>query len=247
MRSSEVVFHRTDGANWLSFPPLEAYPLVLHGFIAKSESPSSRAKATGAEGVLRKINPDKRKLVTLVQTHQDECVIITPEDIPKGRYQGDAVLTNRDDILISVSVADCLPIFLLEEKRRVVGLVHAGWRGTLLGIARRSMQCAEHQFKCHPSDFTALFGPCIHSCCYQVSRDVGVLFGKECTSVGEDGGMMFDLICANMKQLARCGVKEEKMLVVDRCTCCDQEQFSSYRREGKSTVKMIGFMGLRAE
>lgn len=246
MRSSEVVFHRTDGVNWLSFPPLEAYPFVLHGFIAKSENRSPRAEATEAEGILRKINPHRRRLVTLVQTHQDECVVITPEDILKRRYQGDAVLTKRDDILISVSVADCLPIFLVEEKRRVIGMVHAGWRGTLLGIARRSIKSAEHQLKCDPSNFTALFGPCIHSCCYQVSRHVGVLFGKECTSVGEDGGVMLDLVRANMKQLARCGVREEKMFVVDRCTCCDREQFSSYRREGENTAKMIGFMGSRA-
>jgi YfiH family protein len=245
MRSSEAVFRRTNGIKWVTFPPLEECPFLLHGFLTETENFSPQGGEAKLQEVLSKINREQKRPVTLIQTHHDTCVVITGEDILKRRYKGDAVLTNRDDIVISVSVADCLPIFLLDQRSKVIGLVHAGWRGTLLGIARRAAESAKRQLKCDPARFVAVFGPCIHSCCYQVSHDVGILFGKECTRAGEDGGLMLDLVCANMKQLASCGVKEDKMFCVDRCTCCDREQFSSYRREGKNTVKMIAFMGLR--
>lgn len=245
MRSSEAVSRRTNGIRWFTFPPLERYPFLLHGFLTETENFSARGGEAKLQEVLSEINREQKRPVTLIQTHQDTCVVITGEDTLKKRYKGDAVLTNRDDIVVSVSVADCLPIFLLHQRSKVIGLVHAGWRGTLLGVARRAAESAKRQLKCDPAGFVAVFGPCIHSCCYQVSHDVGILFGKECTRAGEDRRLMLDLVCANMKQLAGCGVKEDKMFCVDRCTCCDREQFSSYRREGQNTAKMIAFMGLR--
>jgi len=245
MRSSDFVVNLTEGIKWLSFPPMDAYPFVFHGFVIKNQKFPPDVKTKKIEKFLQKITSRKKALVSLFQMHQDECVIINSKDKIKRRYIGDAFLTDRDDILISVWAADCVPLFLVEEKRRVIGLVHAGWKGTILGIVHRTMERAKHQLGCEPRDLTVLFGPCIQSCCYQVSDDVAILFDEECVKQAQNGKVMLDLICANMKQLVSCGVKENKIFVTDRCTFCDEELFYSHRRERGNTGRMIGFMGLK--
>jgi hypothetical protein len=177
--------------------------------------------------------------------HRDECVTIASRDQFKARYTGDAVLTDRDGVLISVAVADCLPIFLVNSNRRVIGMIHAGWRGTLLGIARRTLQRAKDQFGCGPGDFTVLLGPCIQSCCYRVSDDVAILFDADCVSRSHDGGRTLDLVRANLKQFVRRGVKEDKIFVVGDCTHCEEQLYHSYRREKEDAGRMIGFLGLK--
>jgi len=245
MRSSDFAVKLTQGIRWLSFPPMDAFPFILHGFVVKNQDFPADVKTKDVESFLQRITSQKRILISLSQMHQDECVIITSDDKLKRRYTGDALLTVRDDIFISVWLADCLPIFLVEEKRKAIGLIHAGWRGTLLGIVRRTLEKAKHQLGCEPSDFTVLFGPCIQSCCYQVSDDVAILFDEECINRAKDGKATLDLICANMKQLVSCGVKEDKIFVTDKCTFCDEELFYSYRREKENAGRMIGFMGLK--
>ncbi len=245
MRSSNFVVNSTRSIKWLSFPPLDTYPFILHGFIVKNQKNLLNAETKEVEKFLQKITSQKRILISLSQMHRDECEVITSKDKLKRRYKGDALLTDRNDIFISVWVADYLPIFLVEEKRRVIGLVHAGWRGTLLGIVQRTLEKAKHQLGCKPADFTALFGPCIRSCCYQVSDDVAILFDRKCTSRTQNSKVTLNLICANLKQLVSCGVKEDKIFVTGKCTFCDEELFYSYRREKEKAGRMIGFMGLK--
>jgi YfiH family protein len=169
-------------------------------------------------------------------------VIINRGENLKGLYLGDAVLTNRDDVLIRVQVADCLPIFLVNETDKVIGVIHAGWRSTILGIVRRTLIRAQANLGCNPGDFTALLGPCIQACCYEVSDDLAILFDRECVKPAGNGNLALDLVCANVQQLADCGVKQDRIFEVGECTCCNTDLFFSYRREGKRTGRMVAFM-----
>ena len=245
MKPSDFVIRQTEGVRWLSFPPLDVFSFILHGLTVKGQNPASDngKKATGE--LPREVSRHKAVVVSLNQMQRDECVAITSRDRLQRRYSGDAVLTDRDDVLISVAVADCLPIFMVNPKRKVIGMVHAGWRGTLLGIARRTIRKAKDRFGCEPGDFTLLFGPCIRSCCYRVSDQVAILFDGECVSRRRDGTPMLDLVHANLKQFAGCGVKEDKIFVIGGCTSCEKELFYSYRRDKESAGRMIGFLGLK--
>jgi YfiH family protein len=172
-------------------------------------------------------------------------VAISARDKLQKSYSGDAVLTDRDDILVSVAVADCLPVFIVNPKRKIIGMVHAGWRGTLLGIARRTIGEAKDRFGCEPGEFTLLFGPCIRSCCYRVSERVAILFDGECVSRRRDEAPMLDLVHANLKQFTDSGVKEDKIFVFGGCTFCEKELFCSYRRDKENAGRMIGYLGLK--
>jgi YfiH family protein len=245
MKPSDFVIRQTEGVRWLSFPPLDAFPFILHGLTIKGRNLASDngKKATGE--LLKKVSRQEAGVVSLSQMHRDECVAITSGDRLQRRYSGDAVLTDRDNVFVSVAVADCLPIFMVNPKRKVVGMVHAGWRGTLLGIARRTIRKAKDRFGCEPGDFTLLFGPCIRSCCYRVSDQVAILFDGEWVSRRGDGTPMLDLVHANLKQFAGCGVQEDKIFVVGGCTFCEKELFYSYRRDEDNAGRMIGFLGLK--
>ncbi|MGB2768790.1 MAG: peptidoglycan editing factor PgeF [Candidatus Zixiibacteriota bacterium] len=245
MRPSDFVINQTENSRWLSFPPLNAFPFILHGFVVKNQNPRADERRGSVEKLVQTIVNRRAKHISLSQMHRDECVTITSESQLKRRYVGDAVLTDRNGVLISVAVADCLPIFLVSPKRKVIGMIHAGWRGTLLGIAPKTLKTARDRFGCKPEDFTVLLGPCIQSCCYRVSDDVAILFDAECVSRSHDGGRTLDLARANLKQFAGCGVEEDKIFVVGDCTHCEEQLYHSYRREKEDAGRMIGFLGLK--
>jgi YfiH family protein len=245
MKPSDFVIRQAEGVRWLSFPLLDGFPFIFHGLTVKGRNPGSGSgeKATGE--LLRRVSRHEATVVSLSQMHRDECLAITSRDQLRKRYSGDAVLTDRAGVVVSVAVADCLPIFLVNPKRKVIGMVHAGWRGTVLGIARRTIRKAKDRFGCQPGDFMLLLGPCIRSCCYRVSDQVAILFDRECVGRRRDGAPRLDLVCANLKQFAACGVKEDKIFVVGGCTYCERKLFHSYRRDKENAGRMIGYLGLR--
>jgi YfiH family protein len=245
MKPSDFVVRQSEGIRWLSFPPLDAFPFVLHGLTVKGKNPVANNGREATGRLLKKVRRDQARVVSLSQMHRDQCVAITSQDRMQRRYSGDAVLTDRDDVLVSVTVADCLPVFMVNPKKKVIGMIHAGWRGTLLGIARTTIGKAKDSFGCEPGEFTLLFGPCIRSCCYRVSSQVAILFDGECVSRRRDGTTMLNLVHANLKQFGDCGVKEDKIFVVDGCTVCDKELFCSYRRDKENAGRMIGYLGLK--
>jgi YfiH family protein len=244
MRLNDFTVRTTQGFRWLTFPPLEKHNLALHGFTIKSQS-ASVDQNIRLDHLIRKITRIHRPVVSLRQVHQDECVVITSKDQLRSEYRGDAVLTDRKDIFISIQVADCVPIFMLEKKRKVIGLIHAGWKGTLLGITKRTIETAKEQLGCKPGDFTIWFGPSIRSCCYRVSDAVAILFDDKNVHSSAQRGAALDLVGINRKQLADCGVKDNRMFATGSCTCCEEKVFYSYRREKENTGRMVGFLGLK--
>jgi YfiH family protein len=232
---------------WLSFSFLQDFYFLWHGFIIKSgeHNSSTQAKKNTVKRVFEKESSEERHILVPRQTHGNRCLAVKRGDPLKKRYEGDAILTDRKDVLLTISVADCLPVFLIEPKRKVVGLIHAGWRGTLLGIARQSIKKARDEFGCHPRNFNILLGPAIQRCCYQVSEGISVLFDDDCLVRVPGRRPKLDLISANLKQFLYCGVEREKIFAANICTCCNQVMFHSFRRDGDKAGRMIAFLGIK--
>ena len=134
-----------------------------------------------------------------VQKHTDR-VIVLEDDF--GDRIADAVVTAKKGIFIGVQVADCVPILLCDNRHEVVGVVHAGWRGTAAAIARKTIGVMQEHFRTDPASITAALGPSICLDCYQVGHDV---FGSVYRGSGEgeyyrrerDGRYSVDLCAAN--------------------------------------------------
>jgi YfiH family protein len=175
-------------------------------------------------------------LATLKQVHSETCVPATGRSGMLG--QGDALLEDTPGSVVAVKTADFIPILLVDERRRAVAAVHAGWRGTVSQIARRAVEAMWERFGSEPADLHAAIGPGIGKCCYDVGPEVAAQFG-------EPGRAHIDLAAENRRQLAGAGVTPARIYASNLCTMCRPEEFHSFRRDKEAAGRLYSFAGIR--
>ena len=143
---------------------------------------------------------------------------------------------------IAIRTADCVPVFVFDPLRRVIGLVHAGWRGTYKTIASKTVQKMQEKYSCLSSSLKIFLGPSIRECCYQVGEEFRDYFPSHVRD--REGHLYVDMISANRSQLLQAGVQRENILDSGVCTCCNKNYFS-FRRDGKKAGRMISLMMLK--
>jgi len=147
---------------------------------------------------------------------------------------GDGMITNVPGIPLAILIADCLPILFSDRPGTFAGIAHAGWRGTLNGIAMKMLERLTSEFQVKPEDMLVWIGPGISSCCFHVGDAVWKAFlarwghYSDCFLTDDS---RIDLKRLNFHHLVSCGVLEENMEIHPDCTCCDRRYFS-YRRDG---------------
>jgi YfiH family protein len=187
--------------------------------------------------------PD-RNAFAVHQVHS-RTVLVVKDGQPEAfaGLDADGLITDRPDAVLTVTVADCLPIFLVDGASGAFALVHSGWKGT--GIAAEAVRAMAEAFGSEPSDISAAIGPGIGPCCYAVpeERAVGFAaqFGADAVLRGSGGSPRLDLRRANVTLLQEAGVKE--ITVVNDCTCCTPS-LGSFRRQGPDDYTlMLAFIG----
>jgi YfiH family protein len=189
----------------------------------------------------------RESLVRLKQVHGTDVLVV---DRPAGRLppeeerRCDAAVTDRNDVILSIRTADCVPILLFAPG--AVAAVHAGWRGTLKGAVKNAVAALIELRGCPADTIVAALGPCIRSCCYRVDRDVWEPFTQNFRPDvhivrGEDHYV--DLVNANRAWLLRSGVRPANIDVLNYCTHCRPDLFFSHRREGP-TGRQLAFITL---
>ncbi len=123
--------------------------------------------------VSKKIGCDSENLVFLNQIHSNKVHKIN--NVPKKRLTGDAMITNQQNIAISILTADCAPILIIDKKQKFVGAIHAGWKGAFRGIVKKTIQLLKKN-GCSEKDMIACIGPCIKKNSYEVKDDFFKLF-----------------------------------------------------------------------
>ena len=168
--------------------------------------------------------------ITLRQIHSAR--VLNAAGLHNRECEGDALVTDEIGTSIGVRTADCVPILLLDIRRRAIAAVHAGWRGTAAEIVQHAIEKMRADFNTAPADLYAAIGPCIRACCYEVGPEVAEHFGVS-------GRSKVDLPAANRQQLERTGISPERIFDSDLCTACQLEQFFSYRREPQDPGRML--------
>lgn len=168
-------------------------------------------------------------LVTMKQTHSDRVVRVSePGEVP-----ADACFTLKKGLALSVRVADCVPIFVWGVNSPMVGVIHAGWRGTLSKIALRFVEKVENDIDVPPHRLRYSLGPSIGRCCYRVDEEILEAFRKSWSEADRffspsPKGFYLDLRSANRFLLSSVGAVEGPSL--ELCTSCNSRRFYSYRR-----------------
>lgn len=184
------------------------------------------------------------------QRHTSRVRVIDPHNFSG---QNDVVIDNCDGIVttsarvaLAVFTADCVPILLVENRRHIIGAVHAGWRGTLDQIAIEAISCIR---SCGgiPEQVYAWIGPAIGGCCYEVSQELASTFvGKFGGLCNQNGrflqGRHLDLVELNRLQLMAAGVPEEQISVAGICTKHAVDQYYSYRSEGATAGRIVSII-----
>lgn len=161
---------------------------------------------------------------------------------------GDGIITTNKSLVPSVTVADCMPLYLYEPETGVFGIVHSGWKGT--GIVCDAIELAQKEYGARAENFCVVLGPHIRACCYIVNQERAAWFSEnftpECVTPLEEGvevawntggGPLYRLSLekANLAALKKAGVPDENIWVHPACTCCYKEnggfKYGSNRRE----------------
>ena len=190
--------------------------------------------------VLKEICGEK-EAVPLELIHSKTVYAITSASDTDGKT-GDGMISTNPSLVPVVTVADCMPLFLYEEKTGVFGVFHSGWRGT--GIIAEAIALAEKRYGARPEDICVAIGPHIHDCCYTVDEERARYFSENFTSdcirweSGKDGSPQYHLSLekANLALLARSNIREENIVLAKDCTSCTQDAggnypFGSFRRQ----------------
>jgi YfiH family protein len=195
---------------------------------------------------------DAADVVRIHQVHGRD-VLVVREGEPTGLLAAaDAVVTLDSARVVSVRVADCVPILLADRHRRVVAAVHAGWRGTAAGVVSAAVAAIEAS-GVPASDLIAAIGPSIGPCCYQVDGTVRDQFlashpdaGRWFAADGEDRWRL-DLRQANRAQLEACGLQATDVHDASACTADAPDLWHSHRRQGAAAGRMVAAIGLRVD
>jgi polyphenol oxidase len=216
------------------------------------------------------LGAQKFPLINLKQIHS--AVIWPFAAVPNEPCKGDASLTKTPGLLLGVQTADCVPILLVDPKKRVVAAVHAGWRGTLARILEKTVGELVANYNSHPPDLLAAIGPSIGPCCYEVGAELVALFTSQFVDAadyfdeprtGEEPdplqwlnmmppghqpppkNVRLDLPQANRSQLLAAGLREKNIFSSHLCTACHPSLFFSYRKQGPRSGRLLSAIALK--
>jgi YfiH family protein len=193
---------------------------------------------------------------------------------PAQPCKGDASITNEAGLLLAVQTADCVPILLVDPKKRAVAAVHAGWRGTLARVTQKTVGRMHLEFGSKPADLLAAIGPSIGPCCYEVGAEFVSKFTAQFADAagyfdearsGEEPNPLqwlnmsppghqpppknvhLDLPKANRSQLLSAGLRAKNIFASGLCTGCHTGFFFSYRKEGTLSGRLLSVIGVRKQ
>ena len=213
---SPLNIHSNGDFRWLTFPVLESFPFLDHGFTLKPFAAQTFRRRDLLQQLRSRAGLTAERLALTDQVHSST---VAEADTERTYPRSDGLLTSHPGIALGAYSADCLLIYLLDPIRKAVGLLHAGRRGTQSRIAENAARLLLSRFGSDPSSCLAVFSPAIGPCCYEM-----------------------DLEEENTRQLRSLGLTN--IIPCRTCTGCQPELFYSYRK-GERGNRMMGWIGIK--
>lgn len=197
---------------------------------------------------LEALGRDPASVFDAWQVHSAEVVVA---DGPRGDappLQADAILTDRPEVTLMMRFADCVPVLLHDPVRRAVGIVHAGWLGTVRQVLRAALRRMVSAYGTRPADVVAAIGPSIAAHHYPVGPEVVAAFRAAYGATADghltagDDGTRLDLWSANRQVLEEEGVRQIEVSGI--CSACHTEDWFSHRGEGGRTGRFAAVIAL---
>lgn len=222
-------------ATYLTIGALEAESGLVHGFSSLELGSMRRSTAdpsiatSSRRAFATALGVDPERLTVAGAVHGADVARV---DAPRGGIDGvDALITDRPQTPLLATFADCYPIILYDPECHALGLVHAGWRGTVAGVAGLAVAALQREYGSRPEDLHAGIGPGICGSCYEVGPEVANRFPPDVIRPRAGGRFLLDLAAANTGQLIESGVPPDRVHVHPACTM-ESADLPSHRRTG---------------
>jgi len=280
-------FRKSRGLQILQLTPFSKLWWLVHGFSTRVGGSS----ALDGEQLLNlgfmewdtpeNVNANRKKFqaalgagdLSLTPLKQIHSALLHPfSAVPPQPCKGDASSTKTPGLLLAIQTADCVPVLLVDPKKRAVAAIHAGWKGTLARVTQKAVGRMQYEYGSNPAHLLAAIGPSVGPCCYEVAADFVSKFTAQFADApgyfdeprsGEEPnplqwlnmappghqppprGVHLDLRKANRSQLLAAGLRPQNIFVSDLCTACRTDLFFSYRKEGALSGRLMSVVGIR--
>lgn len=256
-RTKTLSIHQKDNLYYITFPAFDRTNLVNHCFSTRLGGVSKGIfeslnlgfkRGDEDENVKRNyellcniIGINSQDIVFSNQVHKTKIKIIRKKDINE-KYDSskdaegiDGLITNLSKVPLVTLYADCVPLFFLDPINRVVGLAHAGWRGTVNKIGLKMVQRFKDTFNSNPKDILIGIGPSIGKCCFEVDEQVAKEFERAFVNIENivypktNNKYIINLWETNRQILLEGGITSSNITITDLCTKCNKDIFFSHR------------------
>ncbi len=273
--SNTLNVHQVDDLLYFTFPSFDAIGGIRHGFSSRlggvstdrfasmnlsfTRGDDDQAVTENFRRFCTAIGTRAEDVVVSAQTHTTNVYNVTAADRgrgvtkPRGYTDVDGLITDEPNLVLCTQYADCVPLFFADPVQRVVATSHAGWRGTVGGIGRVTVERMVSDYGCRPEDIIAGIGPSIGACCFEVDEPVYTAFcevpqfDEGCYTDDGNGKFHIDLWEVNRRILMSAGVDERNITVTDLCTRCHPDTLWSHRACGNERGSLAAFISLSAE
>jgi len=241
-----------------TFEIFKTHPQVIHAFSTRQGGVSSAPYHSLNLGLhtgddRQRVQINRRRFFEALDIPTERLVF--PQQVHGSRVVAvreagtvercDALITDRRHLYLTIQTADCFPVFLFDPRQQVVAVAHSGWRGTAADIAGKTIAAMAGTYGSRAQDILAAVGPGVQQSCYQVDEQVAVQFDARFLTEDGPGHFRLNVQGAIVQQLKMHGIPEAHIEWDGTCTHCAAERYYSYRRDGQSSGRMMGVIGLR--
>ena len=206
------------------------------------------------------LNIDFSNMTTCQQVHGNNIVLVNELNKGSGAVNfddtipdADALITNKPNIALTLFFADCTPIMIYDPINHAIGVAHAGWRGTVGQIAKKTVEKMQENYQTDPKDCLASIGPAIGKCCYEIGDEVAdkfkAIFAQDSAQIlkyhQNKQKYHLDLWKANALMLEKAGLLPSNIDMANTCTCCNHDVFFSYRADSGKTGRIACILALK--
>lgn len=261
--TNNITIHQNvNGTEFIQFRKLSEFSNVKHCYTLRKNGINVQIKDGDKTDLLNSYKKvadalefNYNNIVKPHQTHTDRVESVNSAGDEFEEVDG--VITNKKEIILCTTSADCTSLLFYDDDKKVVADIHSGWKGTLQKIGKKAVEKMIKDYKCNPKDIICCIGPHIRKCHFEVEEDVMQLFKNEFEYTGRideiietgrkvDGVQKYniDTTLINKIILREVGLKEENIIDSEICTVCNSDLFHSYRVDKEKSGRNGAFIGM---
>ncbi len=263
--NKETVIIKNENIRYMQFKKLLDYKNIKHCFTLKPLDVGSNDTYKEIKDIANKnyndicnlLKLDSNNIVRPYQTHTNNVKKISGEVgiFPQELKDIDGLITQENNKILSLTFADCTPIYLYDKQKNIIGNIHSGWQGTIKKIAKHAIIQMKKEFNSNPKDIVCVIGPTIRKCHFEVQEDVKNKFYntfnymKNIDKIIEfnknTNSYFIDTVEINKELLKEEGILEANIIDSKICTYCNSNIIHSYRKEGKQAGRNTALICLK--